>query len=378
VESRAPDAPHEPPKEPEGRRRIYFLDMMKALAVLMMVEGHTVDALLSDASRRADSPGYVVWLGIRGFTAPIFMFSSGVVFTYLLRLNRLPFFENPRVKKGFFRFLTLVGIGYLLRYPGSHIVDFSTVTASQWRVFFTVDALHLIGFGLLFVLILDLVAESARIPEWLAFLCGALFFFGMYTVTEPVAWAERLPAFLAAYFYHGTGSYFPLYPWVGYVLSGAVLGSWLARRPDAFASPGFSARLLGVGVGVLVASLLLEYAGGAAYGRKVAWIGQISVVARRVGVVLMLNGAMSFIAQKLRDIPRIVKQVGRQTLAVYVVHLVVIYGCALFPGLTKVFRKKLDVPETVLAVVVMVSAMVLMVAAIEKLRGAMRPGRGKP
>jgi uncharacterized membrane protein len=359
----------------QGKRRIYFLDMMKALAVLMMVEGHTVDAFLDSACRRPDSPVYAVWLGIRGFTAPIFMFSSGAVFTYLLRAGQIPFFENPRVKKGFIRFLTLVAIGYLLRYPGRHIVDFSTVTPNQWRVFFTVDALHLIGFGLLFILIFDLVAETARLKDWLVFLCGALFFFGMFTVTEPVAWKDRLPAFLAAYLYHGTGSYFPFFPWAGYVLSGAVLGSWLARRPDAFTSPGFSGRLSGVGVLVLGVSILLARFGGAVFGWDAAWVGQIGVVARRVGVVLMLNGAMSFLAQRLRGIPQIVKQVGRHTLVIYVVHLVIVYGCALFPGMNRVFRNRLDAPEAALAAVVMVTLMVSMVVAIEKVKRALRSRR---
>ena len=66
-----------------SRRRIIFLDMMRALAVLMMVEGHTVDAFLADQFRDSTSVAFNIWFSIRGFTAPIFMFTSGVVFTYL-------------------------------------------------------------------------------------------------------------------------------------------------------------------------------------------------------------------------------------------------------------------------------------------------------
>lgn len=99
------------------RKRIIFLDLMRAFAVLMMVQGHTVDAFLSNEFRTFDSVAYYIWNTMRGFTAPVFMFSSGVVFTYLLRLYKEPFFKNPRVKKGLIRFITLVTIGYLLRYP---------------------------------------------------------------------------------------------------------------------------------------------------------------------------------------------------------------------------------------------------------------------
>ncbi|MDR0842707.1 MAG: DUF1624 domain-containing protein [Acidobacteriota bacterium] len=353
-----------PGKAAKAKKRIYFLDMMKALAVLMMVEGHTVDAFLGDASRSSGSLTYTVWLGIRGFTAPIFMFSSGVVFTYLLKSNQLPFFENPRVRKGFLRFLTLVAIGYLLRWPGKHVFDFSSVSDNQWRVFFTVDALHLIGFGLLFTLVLALLGETLKAKDWIVFLCGTIFFFGMYPFTESIHWKDHLPTFAAAYLYHGTGSYFPFFPWTGYVLSGAVLGSCLARHPDAFASPAFSKKLLGAGVGILASSILLDYSERAFYEGNVLWIDQYGAVARRLGAVLMLNGVMSFIAQKLKSIPQIVKQVGKHTLVVYVVHLVLIYGCAWYPGMNRYFHRKLTGPEAATAAAVMVALMLLLVALI--------------
>jgi uncharacterized membrane protein len=84
----------------KNNNRIIFLDILRAFAVLMMVQGHTIDSLLADEYRTFDSVIYSVWHTMRGFTAPIFMFTAGVVFTYLLKLNNLPFKENPRVIKG--------------------------------------------------------------------------------------------------------------------------------------------------------------------------------------------------------------------------------------------------------------------------------------
>jgi hypothetical protein len=80
-------------------------------------------------------------------TAPIFMFTAGAVFTYLFRLADEPFEYNPRVKKGFFRFLLLVFIGYLLRYPTFTIFDFSDVTADRLTYFLLLMFYNLLDLG---------------------------------------------------------------------------------------------------------------------------------------------------------------------------------------------------------------------------------------
>ena len=75
----------------ENKHRIIFIDLIRAFAVFQMVQGHTVDALLSDSYRNEDNVIYAVWYFMRGMTAPIFMFTAGTVFTYLFRLVKEPF-----------------------------------------------------------------------------------------------------------------------------------------------------------------------------------------------------------------------------------------------------------------------------------------------
>ncbi|MCB0749804.1 MAG: DUF1624 domain-containing protein, partial [Ignavibacteriae bacterium] len=135
-----------------SNNRILYIDLLRAFAVIMMIQGHTVDTFLADEYRSMDSTGYSIWLTLRGFTAPIFMFAAGLIFTYLLRADTFTFLSNPRVKKGVKRAFTLIIIGYLLRYPTYRIFDFTYVSQSQWDIFYTVDALHLIGFGLLTII----------------------------------------------------------------------------------------------------------------------------------------------------------------------------------------------------------------------------------
>lgn len=347
-------------------KRIIFLDMMRAFAVLMMVQGHTIDAFLSDSYRDLTSIPFNIWFTMRGFTAPIFMFTSGVVFTYLLRLNKEPFFNNPRVKKGFIRFVTLVIIGYLLRYPTYTFFDFSVVTREQWYIFFTVDALHLIGFGLLFVLILSFISEKLKIGDWIIFSVGAIFFFIMFNFTESINWISIFPLPMAAYFYHGTGSYFPFFPWAGYVISGGILGSYLAHNPGEFLTKKFGVKLLYFGIGFLTFAFLFFQIENLFYGTKTFWTDSAYLICLRIGWVLVMNSVMSFIALKLKSIPDIVKLVGRHTLLIYAVHVVIIYGSAWLPGFDRILHKQLSILEAVGAAVLMIILMVWMVVLLEK------------
>ena len=78
----------------EQKHRIIFIDLMRAFAVLQMVQGHTINVLLAEQFRNTDFIFYAVWHFMRGMTAPIFMFTAGIVFTYLFRSVKKPFSPN--------------------------------------------------------------------------------------------------------------------------------------------------------------------------------------------------------------------------------------------------------------------------------------------
>ena len=64
--------------------RLYYIDALRAWAILMMLQGHFVDGLLDPVYRDASNPVYQIWLYFRGITAPVFFTVSGFIFTYLL------------------------------------------------------------------------------------------------------------------------------------------------------------------------------------------------------------------------------------------------------------------------------------------------------
>lgn len=350
--------------------RIIFIDLMRAFAVLMMVQGHTIDAFLADEFRTSDSLLYNLWVTMRGFTAPIFMISSGVAFSYLFALSDKPFHENPRVFKGIQRFLILVLIGYLLRFPTHRVIEFSIVSFEQWMIFFQVDALHLIGTGILILIILSYISEKFKINIFVIYSLAAFFFFSMWNLTEQINWANYLPIPFAAWLYHKTGSLFPIFPWVGYVITGGILGTFLAKNPGIFKEKNFVIKLILIGASFIVFAFITSFIQNKFFGYKFFITDNFFVIFLRIGVVLLLNSIMATISLFVKEIPEIIKQVGRYTLIIYAVHVIILYGSAWIPGFYMFWPKSLSLKGSILAAISLILLMILMVHLLEKYKFA--------
>ncbi|MGD8780024.1 MAG: heparan-alpha-glucosaminide N-acetyltransferase domain-containing protein [Ignavibacteria bacterium] len=349
-----------------SNNRVVYLDVLRAFAVIMMVQGHTVHTFLMEEYRTMDYLFYGIWHTMRGFTAPIFMFTAGCVFAYLFKRKSLPFFENPRVKKGLVRFLTLLCIGYLLRFPTLRIFDFFNVSRQRMLIFVSVDALHLIAFGILFIIAIEFIGEKIKIKDSYLFILATLLFFILAVPFRSINFLEILPLPVAAYFNYDTGSNFPLFPWAGYVLSGAYLGYYLAKNPKIYLQKIFALRLILIGILLIIGSYLLKLAlEFFIVVDEDIWNAYPMLPLFRVGVVLILNGLISFICRSVNKLPKIINLIGRHTLSIYVVHLIILYGCVFTPGFYYKHSKILNVGETIGAVLVMFSLMLLMVYLID-------------
>ncbi len=354
------------------KSRIIFIDLMRAFAVLMMVQGHTIDAFLGDSYRSFDSPVFNFWNFWRGLTAPIFMFSAGTVFTYLLRLHNEPFLQNPRAWKGVKRFLLLISLAYLLRWPTPYLVYFGEVTPDQWKNFFVVDVLHLIAFGILFTVILAFAAERFKIRDNVVFGTSAFLFFSLYPWFSKIQWNSFLPEPLTGYFFTGTGSLFPLFPWAGYILCGAILGSYLAKNPGVFKTPKFSGNLLIIGLAFVALSGIGDRVEFWLNNESTFWTTSPNLIIFRIGIVLLLNSLVSYLAIRLENIPPLIIHIGRSTLPVYVIHLVILFGTPWTVGFYPYFGKSLDVWTSISAAVVMVTLMIAIVQSVQLVKSFYR------
>ena len=158
--------------------RLYFIDAVRAFAILMMLQGHFIDTLLEVSYRDTDNAIFQIWEYFRGITAPTFFTISGLIFSYLLIRAKRNGDIKQRMRKGFRRGLMLIGIGYLLRAP-----IFQWLIGKFNSYFLVVDVLQCIGLSLIIiVLIYKLTFKKTLIFSIITLALGLAIF-----ITEPLS-----------------------------------------------------------------------------------------------------------------------------------------------------------------------------------------------
>jgi fucose 4-O-acetylase-like acetyltransferase len=226
----------------------------------------------------------------------------------------------------------------------------------------------LIGFSLLFMLGLAFLAERLRLNQYPLFFCGGWMFFASYPLCEPIDWINFLPGSIAGYFYFGSGSNFPLFPWAGYVICGGVLGSYLAHHRSVLNSLKFSAVLAGLGLGLLAVYQVAKLTEAMIHLDGRLANSPPSLIFQRLGAVLILYAIVSRIAALLTDLPDIILLIGRNTLPIYIVHLVLLYGSAWNDGLGKIYGKSLTPWQSAGAALLIILMLIGVVSVVELLR----------
>lgn len=316
--------------------RLFFIDAMRAWAILMMLQGHFIDGLLDPVFRDRENMVFKTWLYFRGITAPVFFTVSGFIFTYLLIRVPQTGLENPRVKKGIRRGLQLLFIGYLLR------TNFLGLLSGHiYSSFYLVDVLHCIGLSILALIGLYLFsARRGRLffPTILVAITILLFLF------EPVykQWSfSFLPDVLANYFTKSNGSVFTIIPWLGYATIGGFLSVLFTRYKDFD-----KLYALGIPLALLLGFTLIFFSSDAFVGlydlmgiELFQSIQANNYLFIRLGDVFVVF-AVFMLFRKFMTNPTVLR-IGASTLSIYVIHFVILYGSFTGLGLYRFFNYSL-------------------------------------
>ncbi len=306
--------------------RLYFIDAMRAWAILMMLQGHFVDGLLDPVFRDDSNIVYATWKYFRGITAPVFFTVSGFIFTLLLIKVPEKGWQNPRVMKGIKRGLQLLFIGYLLR-----LNLFGLLKGEVYGSFYLVDVLHCIGLSLLGIIGVYLLTTKKKkyvFPTVLLGITMVLF------LLEPMykQWSfSFLPDMLANYLTKANGSVFTLIPWMGYTAFGAFLSVVFSRyRAMKHLYP------VSIGVSLITGAALIYYSTplfkvlfdttGITVFQGLVNNNYLFI---RLGNVMVVFAVFMALRQFLTN--NTLLRLGQNTLSIYVIHFIVLYGS--FTGL---------------------------------------------
>ena len=338
--------------------RLIFIDIIRAFAICMMLEGHFIDGLLAPEYRDENNLFYATWHYIRGMTAPVFFTVSGFIFTYLLIKEQNPAkmgWNHVRVQKGVRRGINLIIIAYLLR---ANIFNLFTPGYTNMNVR-RVDVLHCIGLSLLFLIAFYLLTyrrkNRLRMSIMLLGTTFVAFFF------EPIyshLTYEYLPMALANYFTKENGSVFTIFPWFGYASLGGFMGFLFYKNrenPHLYRNMIIWYILLGV--------ILITFPYWMGKIADTLQIHSLQLIAhgdyliKRIGNVLLFF-ALFMILRHVITSPTLQK-IGQNTLSIYVIHYIILYGSFTGMGLYRYFHDQLTPWQAIIGAILFVIVTIL-------------------
>jgi uncharacterized membrane protein len=301
-------------------KRLYFIDIIRAFAIIMMLQGHFIDTLLAKSYRTLDAVPYAVWSYFRGITAPTFFTISGLIFTYLLLKAKERGDEKTRMRKGITRGFFLIFVGYLIRAP-----FLKWLTGSFNNYFLVIDVLQCIGLSLIFIIVLYfLSAKKTFIFSCVTLLLGILIF-----LTEPLYRGislDNIPIIFSNYISKSNGSIFTIIPWLGYVSFGAFLATIFHKnlnKKNFKPITIVSFAIIGV-ILIFYSSYILCVISKATDIQLFLDAASYNYLFTRLGNVF-LYFAFFYGFEKYLKFPLLLK-IGQKTLSIYVIHFIIIYG----------------------------------------------------
>jgi uncharacterized membrane protein len=351
-----------------SKPRLIHIDWARGLAVVLMIQTHAIDAWLAPAFRNSGFFGRSQLLG--GFPAPAFLFLAGLSmamgygkidtldagFAKRLRLS---------VKRGFEIF------GFALLFRLQEFVQWTTW--GEWLKLFKVDILNTIGLSLIVIGTLLALFRDIRLRYSILLLLAFLLALATPAVQSSQT-TRQLPWLLGEYlgnrFDYG---YFPVFPWLGFALSGAVAGLLVsAYRSDRKETVRLHL-VLAVASWVLIiggnlAARHLHHQAGWSFWRNSPEYFAVRVGIQLLALVLSFALCLMFRPQSFS----FMRLLGRHSLLIYWIHITLVYGRPLH-----FLKLSLNPVQSVAGVLLLTAAMLCLAWLVENWRELWETIKGK-
>jgi uncharacterized membrane protein len=323
-----------------------YIDWLRGLAVVVMMEWHAIDAWSVTDGRQSTAFGWVAFIG--GWAAPMFLYLAGVsvAFAGAARMRRgsdLRAASWAVQKRGW----QIFGVAHLFRLQ-SYVMS----VGAPWTSLFKPDILNILGLGMVGAAYCWGRTDTAR-GRTLWLILPAAVIVLLSPASRLWHWPTLLPVRLEAYIRPvGNAGVFQLFPAVAYVFLGAAVGAILASSRSPAREPRFHVWLGASGVALLAAGLI-----GSALPPLAPtsdfWSTSTSIVVIRAGAITAsLAGAWWWLQRPTASHWSPFVLLGRTSLFVYWVHVELAYGVLSGP-----LHHALALPSAVLAYLVLVVVM---------------------
>lgn len=309
---------------PGQRSRRGYLDWLRGLAVLIMIEAHLLDSWTAAPYRESREFTWAIILG--GFGAPLFLFLAGVAVALAAgsrsrRLGDARAAARTIVRRG----LQIFALAFLFR------LQAVVLSWGAWATLLNVDILNIMGLSIAAAASIWRVAAVER-RRGIALAIATLAVTLLTPIVRGAPALAVLPDPVEGYLRPIPGlTNFVLFPWAGFVFAGAGAGMAI----DAARTTADERRV----------NLILGFGGAAlasvAYGASYLptpyrytyfWTTSPAFLLMRIGI-LSAAVALAYAWERRTRQPRWspLQQLGRTSLFIYWIHVEMVYGLMSLP-----------------------------------------------
>jgi len=322
-----------------------------------MIEVHVFNAFLLPELK--EGGWFDVLTFINGLVAPAFLFVSGFAFQVSSgsKLEEMRKFKISFWKK-IWRYFSIILIGYALHLPNkslSKIINKST--SEQLQQFLAVDVLQCIGVGLLILFAIRLLIRSDKIYHY-----STIVLLLFMVIVSPFFWniefTNYLHLVLANYLNRTNGSLFPIFPWINFILAGAIFAKYFLEAVNRDKEGKFIKGTIIAGTVMLLSGHL--FYSGFVPGYITSIIPHPVFFIERLGYVLVFASICWYYSKWRNTVKSFVLDASRESLLIYWLHLLVIYSMILGrKSLATLIGPTLNVLESIAATLALMSLMIL-------------------
>jgi uncharacterized membrane protein len=335
--------------------RLQYLDWLRGLAAVVMLQGHVFDSFLKNELH--PGPAYMFSQFLGGMPPAIFLFLTGVTLSFLMDSTERKGLTPPqRVWAAFRRSGYLFFLAFAFR-----IQLWIFGLPAPWQDLLRVDILNCMGFSIAVMSVMALFRTFERIR-----LC-AILGLGIALAAPLISQMDwsGLPWMIRAYIIPDY-RFFGFFPWAAYLAFGMSAGSIIRSLPADGTERAMQWTAL-IGGAAIITCQYFGNLGFSLYAKSEFWLNSPAQVLTKVGVLLVvLSFAFLWTRYGARDGWSWVRQFGTTSLLVYWVHIELVYGRGL--GFLK---NALNVPQTVVAAICVILLM-LAVSTIKTYRNQFR------
>ena len=324
-------------------KRFPFLDWMRGLAVLIMIQCHAFNSFSRMDVR--DGGPYVFSQFVGGLAAPLFLFMAGMTFAFQMEsLER----RQPRAVSRWLvslrRAAYLMGIALAFR-ASNWIGSLPNGGAAE---LLKVDILNSMALAMAVFATLAVFGAENRAR---GALLGALAIAALSPVMAHLPW-DSAPPLVREYLVPIPGrGRFPFFPCASYLGFGLAMGTMVKRMPAERFERLMQWSLM-IGLGAAFGSQYFSNLPYSIYSQSNFWTDSPALIFIRTGVILaIMAGAYLWTEYAWRGWSWL-ETMGKTSLMVYWVHVVLVYG-----ALAKPIKRTMSIPQTTLATAAVIALM---------------------